>query len=108
MKNIKPVLCAVVAVALVGMAGCHRGSEGDQFVGKWSDSPQHGVIEIARNGDGFLVKTWKPDGRLNSAVPAVYQDGVLHISSALGAMSFGYDKDHDELTASGVEIPRLK
>ncbi|WP_413705581.1 hypothetical protein [Ralstonia sp. Ralssp110] len=109
---------SVVAVAIGVMAligGCGH-KDGDRFIGKWGREGRKGTVEIARNGEGFLVSDTHADfitgGMKTDKIPATYHDGVLQVSTGFGTSNIGYDKEHDTLlmpTMGGsAELSRLK
>ena len=97
------------------LSGCGQ-KDGEHFLGKWGSQTRKGMVEITRNGDGFLIADTHPDfmtGALTTdKVPATYHDGVLQVSTGMGSADVGYDKAHDPLlmpTMGGSsELSRIK
>jgi hypothetical protein len=107
------VTAAVCVVALLG--GCGK-KDGDQFIGKWESKERKETVEIAKNGDGFLITDTHPNylvgGVKTDKIPATYQSGVLQVATGFGSANVGYDKEHDTLlmpTMGGsAELTRIK
>lgn len=98
------LLLIVFSLALV-LTACQKA--GSEYLGKWQDTahPNSGTIEIARNGDGYLMTITMPGtfgGKPQSrTVPAVAKDGLLQIGSGFGSMTLTYVKNTDGLLVSG-------
>lgn len=108
---------AITFGCLTLVGGCGK-SNGEQFVGKWENQQHKETVEIAKNGDGFLVIDTHPNfllgGTHTEKTPATYQNGMLEISSGFGTANIGYDKEHDTLlmpttlTNGSGEFTRMK
>jgi hypothetical protein len=88
------------------LVGCTKTA--DKYLGKWQDpaKPKSGVIEIAMNGDNYLMKlTVNGFGGVprTTTVPAVAKDGSLQINGGTGltGLSLTYIKNSDSLLMSG-------
>jgi hypothetical protein len=87
------VLSAMLLAALV--VGCSK--PGSDFVGKWVNTQDASeVLDISRNGDGFLI------GANGQNLGATYKDGALQMDGMMGAVSLTYVKSTDTLLAPGV------
>ncbi|MGF6996926.1 DUF3876 domain-containing protein [Paraburkholderia sp. GAS32] len=103
----------VCAISMLG--GCGK-KDGNEFIGKWENQGRKETVEIAKNGDGFLIADTHPNylvgGMKTDKIPATYQNGVLQVATGFGTANVGYDKEHDTLlmpTMGGsAELTRAK
>lgn len=114
MKNlIKGFAFLAVAAAL---SAC--GKQGNEYIGNWEAKQyKNRTVAIERNGDNFVIKSTEPSmfkrGQLDTdVIPAAYKDGMLEVSTGLGAVKVSYVKDTDTLlmpTMGGsMEYRRVK
>lgn len=113
MKNIKLLLCVFFAFFLVACSNA-----GGEYLGKWVNTKNaNDTVEITKNGDGFLItETYPSQFQKNqmdtSKIPAIFKDGLMQISGALGPFSVGHIKESDTLTmpsmGGSVEYKRVK
>jgi len=112
-KWIKGIAFLTLAAAL---SAC--GQQGKEYVGSWQAKERaNRAVTIERNGENFVVKVTEPSfvkrGQTDTqAIPAVYKDGMLEISSGFGTSKISYVKDTDTLlmpTMGGsMEFRRVK
>jgi hypothetical protein len=106
-------VASVCAFSLLGGCGDHGG---DIYLGKLSAPTRHTTLEIAKNGDNYLVAdthlNFFAGGVKTDKLPAVYKDGMLVIGTGLESQSLGYDKKKDVVLmqfADGTgELQRVK
>lgn len=77
--------------------------EGNDFVGKWVEKQKEGDLsEIIKNGKTYIVID--DEGKY----PAEYKDGMLEISSPVGAIKATIDKQTNTLIIGGKEFIRYE
>jgi hypothetical protein len=108
-------LKVVILMAGFILAGC--GGVADKYIGRWQNvkNPSD-VIEIVKNGDGFLLESDQPNmltgKREESKYPASMSKDGLKVENGFGGVVLSYVKDSDTLVTAGfmgsIEYKRLK
>jgi len=96
-------LIILLAAAWLVTPGCSQ-IDGPNFSGKWQSA--HVTLEIARNGENYIVKASNPAGLANGTFAAPYKDGQI----AIGAPMVGNitcSKEGDHLFWGGEEFSRV-
>jgi hypothetical protein len=92
-------------------------NQSDKYLGRWQNvKNQSDVIEIVKNGDGFLLQSDQPNmftgKREESKYPASMSKDGLKVENGFGGVVLSYVKDSDSLVTAGfmgsVEYKRLK
>ena len=104
--NRRQLLASCVVMMAVGasaLSGCGKNS-GDEYIGSWEEKAQKAtIVQIERNGDGFLMKTTstKRNGQKSSgSVAATLKDGVLNYPNGPVTGTVTYVKKDDEILVS--------
>ncbi|SRR6266481_7371125 len=121
-RFISPKKLILLFVALLMITSCNRTGTtqdpGADYIGKWENTRNHSDrIEIAKNGENFLVRKTSP--RLlggppqTTAFPATLRDGILETHSGPLTATLTYVKATGRLTTralsgGNVEYVRLK
>lgn len=91
--------CTVLVLAIVSAAACS--GPGSEFLGKWVDTKNADIkMEITRNGEQFLIIAG------GEKVGAIYKDGGLEVSGAMGSVRITHVRDSDTLIVPGLSRPR--
>lgn len=104
-------MAAALAMMIALLAGC-AGDTGQAYVGRWVNvESQDDVIDIERNGEAFMVRNTTPKffsrKPKTESYPAVYEDGVLRVSSDGETVSFAIDQADGQLRTGSENYRKL-
>lgn len=104
------VALVFITLAVMLLSACHN--SGSEYLGSWKAKTKKDVLDVAKNGDSFIVtlhdiNSWDGSPR-ERKMPASLDNGMLRVETGIIPVKFSYVTATDTLTGDNTEYTRVK